>query len=79
MAKTIEEALSKKIRSMDKTATEKFESFLRGKNTDYMEGYDAGKSDQRKIDIEKLKAILNSLMVDTRCKAAIISLMEDKQ
>ena len=34
--------------------------------------------DQHNSDIDLLKSVLNSLMVDTRDKAAIISLMEEE-
>lgn len=59
MAKNMEKALSKIIHDMDRTATEKFESFMRGKNTDYMEGYYAGKSDYIKKACEWFSEHIN--------------------
>lgn len=40
-------------------------------------GYIQGATDQRKIDIERLKEILDALMIDTRDKVAILTAMEE--
>lgn len=44
----------------------------------YQAGFIAGAEYQHKADMERLKSVLNSLMVDTRDKAAILSLMEEQ-
>lgn len=40
-------------------------------------GYVTGATEQRKIDMKRLKEVLNMLMIDTKDKAEIIKLMEE--
>lgn len=47
--------------------------------TAYFMGFKAGADYKHNSEMKKLKSVLNSLMIDTRDKAAIISLMEGKQ
>ncbi|MDO4803076.1 MAG: hypothetical protein Q4A15_12995 [Prevotellaceae bacterium] len=44
----------------------------------YQAGFMAGAEYQHNADMKKLKSVLNSLMVDTRDKATILSLMEEQ-
>lgn len=46
--------------------------------SEYNAYYD-GATDQREIDIERLKEILNYLMIDTKDKASILTLMRNEQ
>lgn len=60
---------------------ESFESFNKDKTYlmgDWAYGYCQGATEQRQMDYDKLKSILNDLMIDTKDKCRILEAMEFK-